>query len=153
MGQKIRLNEAQLKKIISESVKKTINELFDTPEGKDMACKIRKKANEVGRTKLANNIDKALHDDSKEKYDSFFTYDDESVSFKPVNSFFKGEVTSVYTNGNIWSTGKKVALGDEKAKTNDKRIAREIASWCQKYMSPEVRDYESYCDWHTWVSF
>jgi hypothetical protein len=153
MGQKVRLNEAQLKRIIAESVKKTINELFDTLPGIKTGTDIAMRGNEAGRYGQSSKVTGAIGNSLKEKFgDNILVYSSKRIVYKNA----AGDYVSVDTGGNLfyvdvnahYITSDKVKFGTEDAKTDNRNVARIIAKWCDEHITPFI---EEYADWHKWA--
>ena len=151
MGQKIRLNEAQLKRIIAESVKNTLNELFDTLPGIKKGTDIAMHGNEAGRYGQSSKVIGAINNSLKEKFgDKILSYSSKHIIYK--NAY--GKYVSLDTDGRLfyvdgdYVTPDQVKFGTEDAKTDNRNVARIITKWCDEHISPVI---EEYSDWHNWA--
>lgn len=152
------INESTLKKIIAESLKEYLNEIGNTPEGflaiknaqakalrkgrYDQEAKFKNYAEDIdGGTLVSANNEKILWQTKNFGERACITASDaqiERYSMGDNKWNFIGNLTKPvdgYTLNNI--------------KTDDKKTARQIALWVQKYL-PNAD--EMYKDWHTWAA-
>jgi hypothetical protein len=70
-----------------------------------------------------------------------------------------GDFTSIGKDGSIKTENNSTTINSiykggtfyKFAKTNDKGVARQLAKWCQTYLSDEAGKYIA-CDWHFWCA-
>ncbi len=155
----VKINEAQLMEIVMESVKKTLNEIGDTPAGRAMLDRAAGKASDLGRRSQANTFAHGLQKASEAAFGEGATYDlykylnwkdcpvtitrDGQVYFYGKN----GDLNQTYTLEDVFARGMEDSL-----KTMDFKIARKLAKWCQERMPQDGKLYNKLCDWHTWAA-
>ena len=64
----VKINEAQLMEIVMESVKKTLNEIGDTPAGRAMLDRAADKATNLGRHAQAYNFARGLQKSTEDAF-------------------------------------------------------------------------------------
>ena len=85
MKRTIRLNESELKQIIYESVKKTINEVGETIDGQDKLGRLHGKKSKKGEVDSAKEIEKYAKKKATKPFKGGFTRDS-----KMLDAFEKG---------------------------------------------------------------
>lgn len=155
----VKINEAQLMEIVMESVKKTLNEIGDTPAGRDMLDRAAGKASDLGRRSQAHTFAYGLQKATESAFGEGATYNTYKYSnWKdyPVIISSIGQVSFPAKNGgnaqnytleDVFARGMEDSL-----KTMDFKIARKLAKWCQERMSQDSKLYNKLCDWHTWAA-
>jgi hypothetical protein len=155
---KIIISEARLKKMVSESVRKVLNEIGDTQQGRAMLANATAKATNMGRPMQANKFASGLASAIQQKYGEGASR--ERYAYKA----WDGSRVFVYNNGTIIvnkNGGDRREMSMEEAfqnmyrlaKTSDKRVARQIAGWCGEFLNKtDERTKAMATDWHTWAS-
>ena len=153
----IRLNEAQLKRIIAESVKKGINEIGDTPEGRMAIARAADKANGKERYRQAKRFQDYLKTANKEAFGdgagiNSFHYI--NANGNEVRLFKDGEVkiNNEYTDLMNALTNNPYSI-----KTEDVSKARKLSKWIvEQPVFKMLQDYGfndiDLTDWHTWAA-
>jgi hypothetical protein len=155
----VKINEAQLMEIVMESVKKTLNEIGDTPAGRDMLDRAAGKASDLGRRSQSLTFANGLQKATKTAFGEGATYNTYKYSnWKecPVIISVNGQVSfrgkdgsnsGTYTIEDVFARGMEDSL-----KTMDFKTARKLAKWCQERMPQDGKLYNKLCDWHTWAA-
>lgn len=155
---KVTITEAKLTQLIKECVKRALNEIGDTPQGRAALANAADKAWNYGRKKQERTFLNGLTNIMKEKFGEGATYN----TYQYLNKWGKritlcanGQVTISDADGNnksTYSIPNLVLRGkSHELKTTDLRVARQLAKWCAERMG-ERTYYEWLCDWHTFAA-
>lgn len=143
---KIRITESKLREIVSEAVKRAINEIGNTPEGFLAIKNAENKANSLGRYQQGDkfrsyageldNVIRKADDDMIEWWngDAICTIIKEGEIF--VNGTKAGYITDTPRHNHM------------KLKVDDKTSARRIAAWVKLHI-PEAAP--EFTDWHMYA--
>lgn len=164
MGQKIHLNETHLRKIISESVRQTLNEIGDTPEGRKMIGHIlnKQKGNPTRREQFQNvetGLDDIYNKTFGDGYNDIFPLHNAVVynntKKAPIAIKIKDGYCIVRLVGMPFKPLMEILNDRDLAGqigAANRGVARKIAKWCSEKVSPESEDFQVATDWHTWVA-
>ena len=159
--QKVNINYGQLMEMVYNCVKKVIsesmNEIGDTPAGRETLSRAANKAYSLGRRGQGSNIAAGLHKAVADKFGEGAAYN----KYKYTNS--RGRSVSLYSTGEVLISDENglhahnYTLDDlflkgmwNILKTEDLKTARRIAKWCSERLKDESM-YERLCDWHTFA--
>lgn len=144
---KIRLNEAQLKKIVAESVKTVLNELN--------AQTLQKAADVADYKGRFKQRDRLLAGAKEKVGKDFPARNDMEVDAQRLNYKSVGGTVTISRNGNYYYRPKdgynccqgniKGGISNPGMKVDDKTLARLIVKWWQMYKTPDASGLE---DWH-----
>lgn len=134
----VRLSEGQLKQMISESVRKAINEIGDTQRGLEIIKRAKTKANHQGRYMQGDKFreyGEKLDDDTihsiTDDYILYYNLDGKNIRLSKDGS--------IHVNGK--NNGETFTVGMPILKVLNKRAARLIARWITNHTNQTA-------DWH-----
>lgn len=134
----VRLSEGQLKQMISESVRKAINEIGDTQRGLEIIKRAKTKANHQGRYMQGDKFreyGEKLDDDTihsiTDDYILYYNLDGKNIRLSKDGS--------IHVNGK--NNGETFTVGMPILKVWNKRAARLIARWITNHTNQTA-------DWH-----
>jgi hypothetical protein len=148
---KIKLTENDLKQIVTESVKKVLNEISS-----DLAYAAFKKASDSGRKNQAQKFYDYGNDKLKAELganDYMMQMNNNSITYYNNNY----DTVTLYRDGDVCCNGKYTSIGNYAKiqmylKTGNKSTARLITRWLGKYMSELINNVNpQLLDWHFWA--
>lgn len=151
---KIKLTEAQLKSMVKEAIRETLNEIGDTEQGLKTLIGLRAKAANQMRYGQANKIDDYTNQALKSKFNFPGLQEATERNLIYINN---GEMVTIANDGNVklrthalGNLSSENDLFDIKAACQlaNPMAARKIAAWCQMF-APKVLDKAK--DWHFWA--
>lgn len=153
------VSEERLNKIISESIRKAINEIGDTPQGRAMLSNATTKATSQGRPVQANAFASGLASAIQQKYGEGASKD------RYAYLSWDGSKVMIYNDGTILVYSKnggdrrEMSMEDafknmyQLAKTDNRKVARQIAGWCGEFLNKTDERVKALAtDWHTWAA-
>lgn len=156
---KMTISEQKLNGIIAESIKKTLNEIGDTPQGRAMLKNAMAKAKSQRRPIQANTFASGLDSAIQQKYGegastdryAYLSWDGSEVII-----FDDGLIAIYSKNG---GDRKEMSIEDvfknmnQSAKTDNRKVARQIAGWCGEFLNKTDERVKALAtDWHTWAA-
>ena len=148
---KIKLNENELKQIVTESVKRVLNEIssdlayaaYDKAE-KSRRFQQAQKFSDYGENKLKTEI--GTDENIRQMNNQFITYYNRN-----------NHVVTLFRDGRVYYGDCRTTIGNYASislelKTNSKPAARLIVKWLEKYMSETINNVNpQLLDWHFWA--
>lgn len=142
------ITSAQLQKIISESIVKTLNEMSP-----DFLMAAGQKAMDLGRSKQANaftNYARETFSENAPQHNLLRKYGMNEIEWE--ND--RGDRVGLTSKGEFWSKYGEGILGvseiRQDMRTSDKKLARIIANWWKTRGRRD--DTEAMSDWHYWAN-
>lgn len=152
---KIKLTEAQLKSMVKEAIRETLNEIGDTEQGLKTLIGLRDKAAKQMRYGKANKIGDYTNQALKSKF--YFPGIQEVSDHSLQYMSDRRDYVTITLNGDvILETHKLGNLSYEQdlfdikeyCQIENPAAARKIAAWCQMF-APKALDKAK--DWHFWA--
>lgn len=156
---KMTISGQKLNSIIAESIKKAINEIGDTPQGRAMLANATAKATSQRRPVQANTFASGLASAIQQKYGEGASKD------RYTYLSWDGSKVMIYNDGTILvysrSGGDRREMSMEDvfknryqlAKTDNRKVARQIAGWCGEFLNKTDENVKALAtDWHTWAA-
>lgn len=152
---KIKLTEAQLKSMVKEAIRETLNEIGDTEQGLKTLIGLRDKAYNQMRGRQSNKIGDYTNQALKSKFNFPGL---QEVTEQNLIYITYGDMVTIANDGNVkLKTHAWGNLSNEDDLFGIKRYcqienpaaARKIAAWCQMFV-PKALDKVK--DWHFWAA-
>lgn len=152
---KIKLTEAQLKSMVKEAIRETLNEIGDTEQGLKTLIDLRDKAANQMRYGQADKIGDYTNQILKSKFNFSGLQDATKQNLIYVND--QRVIVTIANDGNVklethalGNLSYEDDLFDIKAACQiaNPMAARKIATWCQMFV-PKALDKVK--DWHFWA--
>ena len=154
------INEQQLIAMVTEATRKVLNEVGDTPEGRQAIKRAMEKSSSLGRISQTYNIkqglqrantdafrnDKHLNDNAHERY-MYENVDGRTVVLRSNGSFYVKDSETFDVNKFLQFADY---IGVSCLKTNDRTIARKIVQWINEYGDDTCKTDKT-LDWHNWA--
>lgn len=159
---KVKITQEKLNEIISESIKKVLNEIGDTPQGRETLRRAANKAWAKGREGQACKFLGGRLESLRAKYgegvhDGGYIYTSERNC--KVEIFDDGSVRIIDNYGQDMDTNLSKIVSPQGAdmraacQTQDRKLARQIAGYCGECVNIEDDATKQACmDWHTWAA-
>jgi hypothetical protein len=144
--------EKQLKKIISESIKKVLNEIGDTAAGRLKLSSLVSKAEKEGRSGQAQKIMKYMHNKLPSEIKCM---NDDVIVF--VSTCKRATTVSIHNDGKVCLNNISTPYFNLREPMDISYIswfktsasaARMVTNWIKKHFSSADA---MYLDWHTWA--
>jgi hypothetical protein len=149
-SRKIRISEGQLKQMISESVKRVINEIGDTLQGYETIKKAATKAHQMGRPGMenrfreyGNKLDSGIIKDMSDHHIVYYNVFGKEITIEKNGTLLK--------DGNFTNKLSSISPTTQLIKTNSAKSARLIAKWIKDKVYGG-NEYGLATDWHTYAA-
>jgi hypothetical protein len=143
-----------LDEAIDKAIKKVVNEI-SFPLAADAADAAYKQNRFAQGEKFSKYAKDTMNNDANNPENGIINVNVNYITFVNVDGDFTsiGKDGSIRTENNYTTVNLiyKQNLFYKFAKTNDKGVARQLAKWCQTYLSDEAGKYIA-CDWHFWCA-
>lgn len=152
---RIKLTESQLKAMVKEAIRETLNEIGDTEQGLKTLIGLRDKAANQMRYGQANKIGDYTNQALKSKF--YFSGLQEATEQNLIYVNDDRDIVTIANDGNVklethvlGNLSYENDLFDikENCQIENPAAARKIAAWCQMF-APKALDKAK--DWHFWA--